>query len=118
MWAIADCVSTKLVGKEAGGAELVDDVDPDEVAAEVVAQEREAAQAEGAAAEAHTSGAADEQAASPVRAHRVPTAEPEPIDLLGTAGVPVLRRLIPVLAGAVGLVLISKLVRRRRPDTD
>nr|WP_240188913.1 SRPBCC family protein [Nakamurella flavida] len=110
----ADCVSTKLVGKEAGGAELVDVVDPDEVAAEVVADEREAVQ------EAQAAQAAQDRPAAPapVQAHRVPTAEPEPIDLLGTAGVPVLRRVVPVLAGVVGLILISKLVRRRKTQPE
>lgn len=116
----ADCVSTKLVGKESGGAELIDVVDPDEVAAEVVADEREAtgtpvdALASGSPAGTAGNGAAG---STPAQGRR-PAAEPEPIDLLGTAGVPVLRRVIPVLAGVVGLILVGKLVRRRKPEQD
>jgi carbon monoxide dehydrogenase subunit G len=38
----------------------------------------------------------------------------EPIDLLGTAGTPVLKRLAPVLAGVLALVVVWRLVRRRK----
>jgi uncharacterized protein len=43
---------------------------------------------------------------------RVVPDEPEPIDLIGTAGVPVLKRLVPVLV--VALVVIFVVLRRRR----
>lgn len=43
---------------------------------------------------------------------RVVRDEPEPIDLIGTAGVPVLKRLLPVLA--IALVVIVFVLRRRR----
>ncbi|MFI5044834.1 MAG: SRPBCC family protein [Acidimicrobiales bacterium] len=42
--------------------------------------------------------------------------EPEPIDLLGTAGSPVFKRAAPVLGGVLLLVLILLLRRRRRSD--
>ncbi|MGN6245453.1 MAG: SRPBCC family protein [Motilibacteraceae bacterium] len=38
----------------------------------------------------------------------------EPIDLLGTAGTPVLKRLAPVLAGVLALVVVWRLLRRRK----
>ncbi|MER7014822.1 SRPBCC family protein [Saccharopolyspora sp. NPDC000359] len=38
----------------------------------------------------------------------------EAIDLLGTAGAPVLKRFAPVAAAVVGLVLVVRLIRRRR----
>ncbi|GLZ32762.1 hypothetical protein Lesp02_49500 [Lentzea sp. NBRC 105346] len=43
---------------------------------------------------------------------RVVRDEPEPIDLIGTAGVPVLKRLLPVLA--IALIAIFVVLRRRR----
>ena len=44
-----------------------------------------------------------------------PGPEPEPIDLLGTAGTPVAQRVIPPLVGAVLLLLVIRwLLRRRR----
>ena len=46
----------------------------------------------------------------------VATPQPsEPIDLIGTAGVPVLKRLAPLLAGVVAVVLLLVWRRRRRP---
>jgi hypothetical protein len=44
-----------------------------------------------------------------------PGPEPEPIDLLGTAGTPVAQRVIPPLVGAMLLLLVIRwLLRRRR----
>jgi hypothetical protein len=40
--------------------------------------------------------------------------ESEPIDLLQTAGVPVLKRLLPLVAGVVVLVVVWRLLRGRR----
>jgi carbon monoxide dehydrogenase subunit G len=39
--------------------------------------------------------------------------DPEPIDLLGTAGAPVAKRLIPVIGALALLVLVIRLLRRR-----
>jgi len=47
-------------------------------------------------------------AAPPVR----PRQQPEAIDLLGTAGAPVLKRLAPVLAGVAVLLLVIRRLRR------
>ncbi len=93
----ADCVSSKLAGRETdGGAELVDAVNPDEVAAEVVASER------AVAASAPLSAAAGT---------RAPQAN-EPLNLMSTAGAPVLKRVLPVVVGIVGVILLIKLLRR------
>jgi hypothetical protein len=44
-----------------------------------------------------------------------PGPEPEPIDLLGTAGTPVAQRVLPPLLGAVLVLLVIRwLLRRRR----
>ena len=44
-----------------------------------------------------------------------PTSDPEPIDLLGTAGVPAARRLLPpIIAAVVALLVIRFIIRRRR----
>ncbi|GAA0511312.1 carbon monoxide dehydrogenase subunit G [Saccharopolyspora subtropica] len=43
-----------------------------------------------------------------------PTPSDEAIDLLGTAGAPVLKRLAPVAVGVVVLLLLIRLIRRRR----
>lgn len=39
---------------------------------------------------------------------------PEPIDLLGSAGAPVLKRLLPALAGVAALLVLVRLLRRHR----
>lgn len=73
--------------------------------------------AEAAAPPAPAAEAA-EAAAPPVQpapAPTVPRRESEPIDLLGTAGVPVLKRVAPLLVGLVLVFLVWRLVRRRRP---
>jgi len=43
-----------------------------------------------------------------------PVSESEPIDLLDTAGLPVLKRLAPLVLGALLLVVVWRLVARRR----
>lgn len=94
----ADCVSTKLTGKAAGGAVLVDVENPDEVAAQLAGTAQPAADAAG------------------VGAHRVPEGRPgEALDLFEAAGAPVLKRVLPVVLGIVGIVLLRKLFRRS-PD--
>jgi carbon monoxide dehydrogenase subunit G len=103
----ADCVSTKLSGRSAGGAELIDVVDPDQVAAEVVAGEQVAA---GVLHGAPTSDAAAQRF--------VPTQPIEPLNVLQSAGAPVLKRVLPVILGVVALILLRKLLRRTPDITD
>ena len=45
---------------------------------------------------------------------RIDHPESEPVDLLETAGTPVLKRLLPVLAGVALLLIVWRLRRRRR----
>lgn len=110
----ADCVSQQLAGKPAGGAELVDVVNPDEVAAEAATGSTTTADATASAESGHVTAPA---AASGVGAHRVPS-NPEPIDLLGSAGAPILKRLAPVLIGLVALVVLRKIFKRKPKATD
>lgn len=93
----ADCVSNKLAGKTAGGAELVDVVNPDEVAAEFVAP-----------AEPVTAGNRAAAAAAPA-------AE---LNLLQSAGVPVLKRVAPIILGIIALILVRKLFRKHPDETE
>lgn len=95
----ADCVSTKLTGHDAGGARLVDVTDPDEVAAAVVASEQ--------AAVASTTPA--------LAVGRVRTRREVPGDaraLLGGQAIPSLQKAVPIVCGALGLLLTVKLFRR------
>ncbi len=105
----ADAVSTQLSGRPAGGAELLNEVNPDEVAAEVVA-----------AAEAATAaGPGTSEPYRSVGAHRVPSGPaPDPINLLHSAGAPILKRLAPVIVGVLVVVLLRRALRRRHADED
>ncbi len=63
-------------------------------------------------------GTSDDPGASDdpgVRSLPGPTVEPEPIDLLGTAGAPAALRLLPpIVAVVVALLIVRGLIRRRR----
>ena len=93
----ADCVSNKLSGRTAGGAELIDVVNPDEVAAEFVA----------------TNSAQPATAARTGQA--ATTAAPRELDLLSATATPILKRLLPIVLGIVALILVGRLIRRH-PD--
>ncbi|MCX7619601.1 MAG: SRPBCC family protein [Acidimicrobiales bacterium] len=54
------------------------------------------------------------EASGPRPAHRVESPEPEPVDLLETAGSPVLKRALPLLGLAAAVAVLMRLVRRRR----
>ncbi|WP_166442341.1 SRPBCC family protein [Nakamurella flava] len=95
----ADCVSTKLSGRDAGGATLVDVTDPDEVAAAVVASEQ--------AAVARTAPAL---AAGRPRVRREVPGDARA--LLGGQAIPSLQKAVPIVCGAIGLLLTIKLFRR------
>lgn len=99
----ADCVSTKLVGRGTGGAELVDVENPDEIAA---ARER-----------AINNPAPDSGglAARSRGARRMPVGGRE----LAVGGAPassLLTKLLPALLAGVGAVLLRKLFRRPPED--
>jgi hypothetical protein len=53
-------------------------------------------------------------AASEPGVRKVESAPVEPIDLLETAGAPVLKRLAPLIGGVIVLLVVWRLVRRRR----
>ncbi len=95
----ADCLSSTLSGRTGTGAELIDVVNPDEVAAEFVAPP-------GAGTPAGVWAAAS------------PPASSRDLNLLSATAVPILQRVLPVLAGIVALVLVRKLFSRRSADTD
>lgn len=93
----ADCVSTKLAGQTAGGAELIDVVNPDEVAAEYVAPVPQPV---------------------PAGATARPTAQaqaPAELNLLSATATPILKRVLPIVLGIVALVLLRKIFKRH-PD--
>jgi carbon monoxide dehydrogenase subunit G len=94
----ADCVSTKLAGHESGGAELVDVTNPDEVAADYVTPTPAAATAFGA-----PGGAA-------------PAAGE--LDLWSATATPILKRVLPIIAGIVALILVRKLFKRHPDGTE
>ena len=104
----ADCVSTKLSGRTAGGAELIDVTNPDEVAADVIAGEQ---------ATAASLVGTPYASAPPGRQHQ-PAASNEPLNVLQTAGAPVLKRVLPIILGVIALVLLRKLLRRSADSDD
>lgn len=95
----ADCVSTKLSGQPAGGAELIDVVNPDEVAAEYVAAPAQQPVAVGTAARSVAQPAA-----------------PAELNLLSATATPILKRLLPIVLGIIALVLLRRILRRRPPE--
>jgi carbon monoxide dehydrogenase subunit G len=52
-------------------------------------------------------------ASAPATARKVDLPEPEPIDLLGTAGAPLAKRVVPALGGLALLLLLIRVLRRR-----
>ena len=104
----ADCVSTKLSGRTAGGAELIDVTNPDEVAADVAASEQAAA----------PSLVGSPYASAPPGQPYQPAASNEPLNVLQTAGAPLLKRVLPIVLGVIALVLLRKLLRRSPRDED
>ena len=71
------------------------------------------AQLAGEQESAPTPAAAAPAEVTPLRTRPAPPT-PEPIDLLGSAGAPVLKRLLPALAGVAALLVLVRLLRRRR----
>ena len=91
----ADCVASQLTGTTVGGATLVDVENPDEIAAEITDPESFA-----------------EPAPAAVGAHRTPQVRSaQPVDLLETAGAPVLKRVLPIVIGLVALLLLRKILK-------
>jgi uncharacterized protein len=69
------------------------------------------------ALEAVPSQSRDSQSEPPQRAQgprRIESEEVEPVDLLGVAGAPVTKRVVPIVLGALALFVVWRLLRRRR----
>lgn len=107
----ASCLATRMAEPAGGPAES----DGAEGAAAASGQDGAAAegQASGAGAAA-ADGQTEGQAAAKAAAAPAWTPSTEPIDLFETAGMPVLKRLAPVLGGLVLLALIWRMLSRRR----
>jgi hypothetical protein len=69
--------------------------------------------AEGVAA-ASVSGNGRGEAAAEPGVRKIDSGPVEPIDLLDTAGAPMIKRLLPLIGGAVLLLVVWRLLRRRR----
>jgi carbon monoxide dehydrogenase subunit G len=103
-------VSTKLLGQ------FVDNLERDVLSGAAHPNGSSAAAATPAAAPA-ASAAAPSQAAAPTAtatARRIEHPEPEPVDLLQTAGQPVAKRVVPLVGGLLAIFLIWRVVARRR----
>jgi hypothetical protein len=59
------------------------------------------------------SGNGTGEAAAEPGVRKVDSAPVEPIDLLDTAGAPLIKRLLPLIGGAVLLLVVWRLIRRR-----
>ncbi len=123
----ADNISKELAGKTGTGVELVGVVNPDEVAAQVNASEaavdtpsvgsHAAAQDAVPAAKPAPAGGMPPTGTAPSGAPRritPPVHATEPIDLLESAGAPVLKRLLPLVAGLLVLFLVIRKLRRKK----
>jgi uncharacterized protein len=119
----ADCLADELGG---GGAAAGAAPAPSPEPAAAPAAHADAAAAPGgqtpaaaASVAASTTGSGERQAtpaatATPIRRAGSNGSSMDAIDLLDTAGVPVLKRLMPVLAGVIVLLVLWRLMARRR----
>jgi hypothetical protein len=119
----ASCVASKLQGEDAAGAES-----SSEGSAPVPAAVPASASSAGAASSNGSTGSATTATAPAATASAAPAATAKPsaastapmksdidaIDLLDTAGAPVIKRLAPVVGGLGLLLLVIFLVRRLR----
>jgi carbon monoxide dehydrogenase subunit G len=119
----ASCVASKLQAEDAPAQETAapSGGETAQVPATVAATATEAASTNGSTASGPALSSTPAASATPtptVAAVKAPSApmksEIDAIDLLDTAGAPVLKRLAPVVGGGVLLVLIVLLVRRLR----
>lgn len=108
----------KITGKVAQfGRGVMGDV-TEKLIGQFVSSLEERLEAAGAGADGSTGGAAssnssrhDETVGDPGTARMINSTEPEPVDLLDTAGTPILKRLLPIIGG---LLVVFWLFRRRR----
>jgi len=115
----ADCLAGELGsgGASASGGTEVTTGDPPAVAATPSARaapSSETAAAAGGIAASTSPGSPAQARPGPTRTPLRPVADGEVIDLLGAAGMPVLRRLAPLVGGAVLLLVVWRLLVRPR----
>lgn len=112
--ALAD-VSTKLLGQFVDQLEstVLGTPPQPEAAAEPVAEPL-AATADTATSGAGGGPASSSAAGTATGPRTINAPEPEPVDLVGTAGVPVLKRLAPIFAALLSFVLLRRWRRARR----
>ena len=117
----ASCVASKLQAQDAPAQETAGESTaetaqvPASVSAPADAASTNGAAASGPALPSTAVAAAPSSTATPARAPSAPMkSEIDAIDLLDTAGAPVLKRLAPVVGGGLLLVLVFFLIRRLR----
>lgn len=101
-------VSAKLMGQFADNLEAL--IQSEQTAADAVPAASEPA-ASGASAASEPAAAAP---AASTGVRKIDSPEAKPVDLLDTAGTPVLKRLAPVIVLLFGLLLLRRKLRRRR----
>jgi uncharacterized protein len=92
-------VSAKLMGQFADNLEQLMEADPTAVAS---------------TADVDTTPTSTENSAPPAGVRKIDSPEAKPVDLIDTAGSPVLKRLAPVIGVAFGFLLLRRRFRRRR----
>jgi hypothetical protein len=110
----ADCLAGELGSSDAGtgtGTGTGTDTGSAGVAADVAAATTGTSAPLARPATAPTASPSPRPAPSPTPIRR---ADGEAIDLIDTAGLPVLKRLAPVLVGVLALLVLWRLVSRRR----
>ncbi len=113
----ADCLAGRLsasAGQPSGGDEAGGDAGGGEGAAVGSADGPERSDAANGAAAGNGSGAAGAAAADGPRHAAAYTRSPEPIDLLESAGTPVLKRLAPLVGSLIVLLLLRRISKRRK----
>jgi hypothetical protein len=111
----ASCVASKLQGEEAADASSSSEGSaPVPAAVSGSASGAGAASSNGSTSSAATATAPAATAAKPAASTAPMKSEIDAIDLLDTAGAPVLKRLAPVIGGLGLLLLVIFLIRRLR----
>ena len=105
----ADNLSEELTGRPTGGAELMDSVDPDQVTAAIVSQTAED--------EVVGSVELDRDAADHLAAHRYADGGTA-AEQSRPAGLPVLRRVVPIVLAVSAALLLRKLFSGKDDDSD
>jgi carbon monoxide dehydrogenase subunit G len=106
-------VSSKLMKQFADNLEQLIDSEPSTPPAAPAATNGNASSASTASASA-TSASSTSTAGASTGVRKIESADAKPVDLLDTAGSPVLKRLAPLVGVVFGLFLLRRRLRRRR----